>query len=198
MALLSAYLARARRARILPHVRGDVLDIGCQHGQLCGHAADRIDRYVGVDLSESDIEQARRAHPEREFKVINVDDEPLGYDAAFDTIVMGAVVEHIFNLKHLGQGLARALRPDGHVVLTTPTPFGNDAVHRLGAMIGLFSQVAVDDHIVIFNRQRLKIFAHEVGLRLAKHELFQFGCNQVAVLEKPGSSSAVAVEPLKA
>ncbi|MGR3717907.1 MAG: class I SAM-dependent methyltransferase [Thermohalobaculum sp.] len=186
MALLSAYLSRARFARILPHVRGDVLDIGCQHGQLRDHAADRINLYVGIDLLESDIEHARRAHPDCEFKAINVDDEPLGYDAAFDTIVMCAVIEHIFNLKHLGHGLALALRPGGRVVLTTPTPFGNDVIHRLGAMLGLFSQVAADDHIVIFNRKRLEIFAGEAGLRLVMHRLFQLGCNQLAVIEKPG------------
>ena len=191
MPLLSAYLSRARYARILPHVRGDVLDIGCQQGQLRDHAAGRINRYVGIDLSESDIEQARRAHPDCEFKALNLDDEPLGYDAAFDTIVMCAVIEHIFNLKHLGQGLARALRPGGRVVLTTPTPFGNDIVHRLGAKLGLFSQVAADDHIAIFNGKRFEIFAGEVGLRLASHRRFQLGCNQLAILEKPRASAPV-------
>jgi SAM-dependent methyltransferase len=189
MALLSAYLSKTRYARIVPHVRGDVLDIGCQHGQLRAHAAERINRYAGIDLSEEDIRQARRAHPDCEFKALNIDDEPLGYEAAFDTIVLCAVIEHIFNLKHLGQGLALALRPGGRVILTTPTPFGNDVVHNLGAKLGLFSQVAVDDHIVIFNRKRLQIFAGEAGLVLAAHKLFQLGCNQFAILEKPGGST---------
>ena len=89
------------------------------------------------------------------------------------------------NLKHLGNGFTRALKPRGQVILTTPTPFGNDVVHRVGAMLGLFSQTAVDDHIVIFNRKRLEIFAKEAGMQLISHRLFQIGCNQLALLEKP-------------
>lgn len=185
MALLSSYLSRARFAMASPYIRGDVLDIGCQRGQLRDREAARIGRYVGIDLSEADIEEARRHHPDCEFRIVNLDDELLDYEEEFDTIVMLAVIEHIFNLKRLGQGLARALRPGGHVVLSTPTPFGNDVVHRLGATVGLFSQEAADDHIVIFNRKRFEVFAAEVGLRLVKHQLFQFGCNQIAVLGKP-------------
>lgn len=185
MSLLSPYLTRSRMARILPHVRGDVLDIGCQHGQLRAQAAGRTGRYVGIDLSEPALEEARRAHPDCDFWKLNIDDEPLGFDPSFDTIVLSALIEHVFNLKHLGRGLARALRLGGRVVLTTPTPFGNDVVHRWGARFGLFAPSAADDHIVIFNRKRLDIFAREVGLRLVEHRRFQLGCNQLAILEKP-------------
>ena len=71
------------------------------------------------------------------------------------------------------------------MVLTTPTPFGNDVVHCLGAKVGLFSSVAADDHIAIFNRKRPEIFAGEFGLELVEHRTFQVGCNQVAVLQRP-------------
>ncbi len=184
MALLSTYLSRARNAAVLDYIHGDVLDIGCQQGHLRERAAAQIDRYVGIDISEPDIAEARRRHPDCEFEVLNLDDQPLGYEQAFDTIVILAVIEHIFNLKHFGESLSRALKPGGSIVLTTPTPFGNDIVHRLGSAVGLFSQVAADDHIVIFNRKRLEIFANEVGLVLARHQRFQLGCNQLAILSR--------------
>jgi hypothetical protein len=125
----------------------------------------------------------------QQFLLNNVIDRSRAAWPLFALFLRCAVIEHIFNLKHLGHGLALALRPGGRVILTTPTPFGNDVVHNLGAKLGLFSQVAVDDHIVIFNRKRLQIFAGEAGLVLAAHKLFQLGCNQFAILEKPGGST---------
>lgn len=182
---LSSYLSDARMAKIVPHIRGNLLDIGCQRGQLRDQVADQIDGYTGVDLSNEMIAEARVLHPDVAFFTLDLDDEPLEFDSEFDTIVMSAVIEHIFNLKMLGNGLSNALKPNGRIVLTTPTPFGNDVVHRIGSSVGLFSKVAADDHIVIFNRQRCEIFANEFGLRLADYQRFQLGCNQLAVFEKP-------------
>lgn len=184
MALLSKYLSDARFARLAPHISGDVLDIGCQEGQLKARLGGAIASYTGVDMSETAVAAARLAHPGAAFHVLDIDKDPLPFEDAFDTIVMSAVIEHIFNLGLLGAGLSRALRPGGSIVLTTPTPLGNDVVHRLGAAIGLFSPAAANDHIVIFNKKRCEIFAEEFGLRLASHRLFQFGCNQLAILQK--------------
>jgi SAM-dependent methyltransferase len=169
-----------------------VLDIGCQRGELRERLGGRIGRYVGIDLSPSHLAEARRCHPDCEFRLLNIDDEPLGYESEFDTVMMSAVIEHIFNLKHVGRNLARALRPGGQVVLTTPTPLGNDVVHRLGAALGLFARSAADDHIVIFNKKRLETFAKECGLVLAEHRRFQMGCNQMALLRRPADMPAVA------
>lgn len=184
LGLLSGYLARTRYGRVAPLIVGDVLDIGCQHGLLKEQFADRIDSYVGIDIDEDAVRIARERHPECEFHRLDLDEEDLPFDARFDTIVMIAVIEHVFNLKRLAKGIARSLRPGGRLLLTTPTPFGNDVVHRIGSRLGLFSRVAADDHIVIFNRKRLDIFATEVGLSLLQHRTFQLGCNQLAVIER--------------
>ncbi len=77
-----------------------------------------------------------------------------------------------------GRGEQRQCR----LLVTTPTPFGNDIVHRLGAAIGLFAKAAADDHIVIYNRQRFEILAKEFDLKLERYESFGFGCNQLAIL----------------
>lgn len=177
---------------VFPHVKGDVLDIGCQRGELREQLGDRIGRYVGIDLSPLHIAEARKCHPDCEFHLLNIDDEPLDYESEFDTVVMSAVIEHIFNLKHVGRNLARALRPGGQVVLTTPTPLGNDVVHRLGAALGLFARSAADDHIAIFNKKRLEIFAKECGLVLVGHRRFQMGCNQLALLRRPADKPQMA------
>ena len=185
MPLLSQKIAELRVQKIAGYIKGDVLDIGCGHGKLRRMFGGQMTSYTGVDNDEASIEGSRRAHPGDRFLLHNIDEAPLPFDAEFDTVIMTAVIEHIFNLGILGQGIARSLRPGGKAVITTPTPFGNDIVHRLGAMIGLFNPVAVDDHIVIFNKKRFEIFAGEFGLNLAEHSWFQLGCNQIAVLERP-------------
>jgi SAM-dependent methyltransferase len=185
MALLSKYLSKTRFAKLLPYIEGDLLDIGCQRGQLRTMAAGQIGEYTGIDISEDAILEARSLHPDAKFYAMNIDEEPLTFVDKFDTIIMSAVIEHIFNLGILGKGLSRALRPGGRFIFTTPTPFGNDVVHRFGATLGIFSRVAADDHIVIFNKKRCEIFAQEFKLILVEYRTFQFGCNQLAVLEKP-------------
>ena len=185
MAILSVALSEARIKKISPHIKGDVLEIGCGHGQMRERFDGQISRYTGVDMCAESIEAAERAFPQDTFHLANIDDEKLPFTNEFDTVVLTAVIEHIFNLGVLGESIAQALRPGGRAVLTTPTPFGNDIVHRLGAAVGLFDRAAVDDHIVIFNRKRFEIFAGEFGLRLAEHRRFQLGCNQIAILEKP-------------
>jgi SAM-dependent methyltransferase len=185
MALFSNYLSAARMGRLVPSIRGDVLDIGCQHGKFRELAREQMGRYVGMDIDPDQIERARALHPECQFILCDVDETMPEFDEEFDTIVMCAVIEHLFNQKRVMASLARALRPNGRILITTPTPFGNDIVHRLGSAIGVFSSVARDDHIMIYNRLRFKILAREVGLELESHKLFQLGCNQVAILRKP-------------
>lgn len=185
MPLLSKHISGSRYARILPHVAGDVLDIGCQQAQVLEAAAERIDRYVGIDIDEASLEIARARHPEREFVACDVDQGVKGFSEEFDSIVLCAVIEHLFNQKVVFESLAQALKPGGRILLTTPTPLGNDVVHRIGSAIGLFSKLARDDHIMIYNKLRFEILAREVGLEVEQHDLFQVGCNQFVILRKP-------------
>ena len=61
-------------------------------------------------------------------------------------------------------------------------------MHRAGARLGLFSKAAMDGHIVIYNRKRFAILAKEFGVEIERYKRFQFGCNQLVVLKKPGES----------
>lgn len=82
MSLLSAYLVCKRQAVIARHVRGNEPDIGCQQGQLRELLIGRMGRYAGIDRQPADIEEARRRNPDHEFRVLDIDDAPLGYDVA--------------------------------------------------------------------------------------------------------------------
>ena len=71
----------------------------------------------------------------------NLGKDPLDLDRKFDVVLMVALIEQIID----------HLKPGGKIVITTPTMFGNDIVHRIGAKFGLFSKSAVDDYVVTIN-----------------------------------------------
>lgn len=187
MALLSPHLTRARTAVIAPYIHGDVLDLGCgsyETAKIFKQHGDRMSYYCGIERSEESVRRLSEHYPSGHFFAKDLDHDRLELNREFDCILMIALIEHLFNQQHVMSEVANALKPGGIVVITTPTPFGNDIVHRLGAKAGLFAKSAVDDHIVIYNHHRFRIMAREVGLQLKHYRTFQFFCNQLAVLSK--------------
>lgn len=187
-ALLSPFIARQRYARIEGFLKGDVLDLGCGRGQIWEKYGSRLNSYMGVEKSPQRIEQLNQKFPNVSFFRCDLDLEPLHLDKKFDCVLMIALIEHLFNQRFVMEGISQVLRPGGEIIITAPTPLGNDLVHRIGASMGLFAKSAVDDHIVLYNRHRFHILANEMGLSLKYHRYFQLFCNQMAVLEKPASS----------
>ena len=183
MTLLSKYIRNVRLKKASPYIRGDVLDLGCGGALVKDLFRDRIESYVGVERGGTALESVQANHPDARFHSRDLDTDPLKLRRKFDSILMIALIEHLFNQKHVFQEVVGHLRPQGRIVVTTPTVLGNDIVHRLGASVGLFAKSAVDDHIVIYNRKRFHILAKELGLSLERYCTFEFGCNQLAVLK---------------
>lgn len=184
MGLLSERIKVERLTKVVPYVAGDVLDVGCGPAQLIELCDSAIASYTGIEQSPKRVAGLLRKYPQHMFLCRDLDVEPLDLPGNFDVILLVAVIEHIYNQKHLFRQLAALLKPEGRIVITTPTPFGNDVVHWLGAAVGLFSQDAAHDHIVIYNRRRFQKVARDFGLRLEHYRRFQFGCNQLAVFRK--------------
>ena len=182
MAILSKYLQRARLKKISPFLRGDVLDLGCANARVLRDYGSRISHYCGIERSLRKVKQLKKEFPEACFHQCDLDVDRLPLDRQYDCILMLALIEHLFNQKHVMTEVKRALKPEGVVLITTPTVFGNNIVHRLGAVLGLFAKSVVDNHIVIYNRHRFICLAEEVGLELRQHQMFQLFCNQLAVL----------------
>lgn len=99
-----------------------VLDVGCGNGFTAGEFLKRGCQVVGLDLSESGIDLARRTYPAARFEVLAADErvlERLG-EKHFDIVVSTEVVEHLYAPKEYAQGCFAALRPGGRFVCTTP------------------------------------------------------------------------------
>lgn len=183
-ALLGPMIRRQRTRMVAPYIRGDVLEIGCHDAATLERPNPQLGRYVGTDIDDGALMRARQRHPNREFVQNDIDREPLGFSEEFDVVLLVALIEHVMNQRHLLEQCHAALRPGGVLVLTTPTPFGNDIVHRAGARIGLFNASVADHHVVIYDKRRLAAAGALVGFKLLDHRYFQLGCNQLAVLRK--------------
>jgi SAM-dependent methyltransferase len=184
MAFLSKRLAKWRHQQISPFIEGDILDIGCGNALLLRENKSRINHYCGIEQHQSHVEKLGEEFVNCDFLKKDLDNEPLGIDQSFDVILLIAVIEHLWNQRFIFKQLVPLLKEKGKIIITTPTPFGNDIVHPLGAEMGLFSHAAMNNHIVIYNKRRFKILASEFGLKLVKYKRFQFFSNQLAVLSR--------------
>jgi SAM-dependent methyltransferase len=182
MAILSKYLQGARLAMIKPYLKGDILDLGCANARVLRDYGSRISHYCGIERSPKKVKRLKKEFPDACFHQCDLDADRLPVDRQYDCILMTALIEHLFNQKHVMTEVKRVLKPEGVILITTPTVFGNDIVLRLGATLGLFAKSVVDNHIVIYNRHRFIILARKIGLELRQHRTFQLFCNQIAVL----------------
>jgi SAM-dependent methyltransferase len=178
--LLTPWVRENRNQIASRYVRGAVLDIGCGLGTIIPMLS--VDQpYVGVDVNVALIEYLRRQFPGRRFEVRDLDREPLVLgDARFDTALMIAVVEHLVNPEGALREIHRYLRPDGQLVMTTPTPLGHH-VHRWGTRLGLFVPEAARDHKGRFDHHNMAQLLGRVGMTIQHYHRFQWGFNQLFV-----------------
>lgn len=183
----SGALQASRYRQVLPWMRGDLLEVGCGLSELASNTPAAVTSYTGCDLKPSTVDRLTKQYPQHRFAAIDLDmsDFPADF-GPFDTILAAAVIEHLFNLRSAMERLVAVLRPGGRIVLTTPTPIGNDVVLPLTALVGLTSKDAHADHIAILNKRRFRHLSSEVGLELTRYHRFQLGFNALAVMELPG------------
>ncbi|MCB1017169.1 MAG: class I SAM-dependent methyltransferase [Acidimicrobiales bacterium] len=104
---------------------GAALDVGCGDGRGTHELALRLGagyRWTGVDFSGRAIAFARLMAPDLSFEV--QDGEALAAaDASYDLVVAREVIEHVPppDVAAFVAELRRVLRPDGRLLVTTPT-----------------------------------------------------------------------------
>ncbi len=184
MAIFSRFLAKWRYHIVSPYIAGKVLDIGCGNAAVNLLFKDSIESYYGIDCNRQNIDSLKDQTGNSNFFCRDLDIDLIAIDEKFDVILMVAVIEHIWNQRFLMEQLINMLKLSGRIVITSPSPFGNDIVHSFGSMIGLFARTAVVDHVVIYNKRRFLNLAEHFELKLIKYKRFQFFCNQLVVFQK--------------
>jgi len=92
-----------------------VLEIGCAVGMLL--AALKPSRGVGVDFAAGMIRRARARHPELEF--IEADAQDLGIEGEFDFIILSDLVNDLWDVQAVFEGLGKIASPHTRLVINT-------------------------------------------------------------------------------
>lgn len=149
-----------------------VLDAGSGPGDLVAALhADGLD-VLGMDVAPRAVERARESHPGCRFVAHSVEDLPWPVEAgSFDAVVAFEVIEHLLRPRRLLEGAAEALRPGGHLALTTPY---HGRVKNLAlAALAFDRHFAVEgDHIRFFSDRALRCLLEACGLTVVRVEHF--------------------------
>jgi ubiquinone/menaquinone biosynthesis C-methylase UbiE len=99
----------------------DVIDVGCGTGYGTAHLAEVAKSIIGIDLSKSAINWAKRRYPGVHY--VQMDAQKLEFpDRTFDLIFSSENFEHLADQKSHVKELARILRADGLCFVATPNP----------------------------------------------------------------------------
>ncbi|MED4081632.1 methyltransferase domain-containing protein [Halalkalibacterium halodurans] len=91
-----------------------VLDLGCGTGDLTEQIHQLGSRVIGVDVSESMIEQAKGKFPHLDFQVAEATD--LSFSETFDAVFSNAVLHWIKDAEEALTVIYRSLKPGGRFV----------------------------------------------------------------------------------
>ncbi len=177
---LSSLLQYWRTKKALPWIKEPVLEIGCGNGYLVKFMKNK-EQYLGVDIQESFIENAKSKHPSCTFIKLEVGKDKFPH-RKFGSIVLLAVAEHLENIDAVFLQLKKNLSPGGRIIITTPT-IQADKILKTGSKFGLFSREALEEHNHYFDEEELKSLLSKDGFKVIYYSKFQFGLNQIIVGE---------------
>ena len=139
-----------------------VLEVGCGDASFTRSLAALSSRVTAVDISASQIERNKRAHPEIKFVQHDVA-QPFPFaNEAFDVIWCSEVLEHLFDPGFAVCEMQRVLAPGGRLLVTVP-------YHGVikDVLIALFKWEEhfspTNPHIRFFTRKTLSQLAASAG-----------------------------------
>ena len=105
-----------------PHIKSkqtSILDFGCAKGGLLFYLKEKYTNLTGVDPSSQCIDIVKEMGIEAH--VGSFLDIPQSIaDNTYDLIILGSVLEHVFDFKSVFQTMNRLLKPDGKIFIEVP------------------------------------------------------------------------------
>ena len=127
---------------ILENCKGkEVLNIGCLSADKKAKLhkeIGRVARYVlGIDIFKSDLENCTKANAQN-FEL----------SRKFDIVVVGEVIEHLWNLEGMFKSVEKVLRKNGKLIITTPNAYAPIFLKN-----AIFGKVVPNDpnHVLLFD-----------------------------------------------
>jgi ubiquinone/menaquinone biosynthesis C-methylase UbiE len=106
---------------LLPSPKGLAVDVGCGEGRWTRALRAAGHETVGVDRSETLIDEARKADPEGAYEVATIDALPFA-DGAAALVLCVNVLPHVLDLERAATELVRVCAADGVLVLGLAHP----------------------------------------------------------------------------
>lgn len=103
----------------------------------------------------------------------------LDFDADFDVVLITEIIEHLAHPDDFLKKIAQAVKPGGHIVMTTPN--GEYFLNRLPKFSDCSDpsqfestqfQPNSDGHIFLLHLDEVEALAHQVGLSIVENRLF--------------------------
>ena len=189
MKAIDRWLQRYRMSVAKPWIpsRARLLDIGCHRGELLTRMARRLRLGVGIDPLADAREIGNLRILRGTFPSDSVDGE-------FDAITMLAVLEHMGDLPRIAERCRALLAPGGRVIITVPSACV-DPILSVLLSLRLIDGMSLEEHHGFHPSEAVRAF-ERVGLNCVCRRRFQFGLNNLFVLERPAPAAAPAsVEP---
>jgi len=146
-----------------------VLDVGCGNGSVAAEIAKRGCKVVGIDMSETGVQLARRNCPSGRFEVFPADADLLRNlgEEPFDVVYSLEVIEHLYHPQSFIDGCFSATRHGGKFVCSTPYHgyAKNLMISLMNGWDKHHNPTQEGEHIKFFSRKTLSRLLEQTGFR---------------------------------
>jgi 2-polyprenyl-3-methyl-5-hydroxy-6-metoxy-1,4-benzoquinol methylase len=137
------------------------LDIGCATGLLLNYVREKGWSTKGVEICKPSVEYARKRFGLDIF--LGTLEEAAFPSDSFEVVHFSHVIEHVPYPKKMLIEIRRILKPDGHIIVTTPNIAGGHALFARASWRSL-----IPDHIYLFSQKTLRKLLELSGYRVVK------------------------------
>lgn len=136
--------------------------------------------YIGIDpLVDSQVLQHYK-----NVKLINKKFEVAKLSEKADVIVLFAVLEHVEDPTNLLHAATKLLKPDGVIVITTPSPLARYPLEFFSYVLGIIAKREIDEHKRYPDRAFLLGLRKKLKGLVFSQEYFELGLNNLCVVSK--------------
>lgn len=187
--ILDKFIAKIRYIQVNKYIKenGYIVDIGCgQEGSFLLSHKDKIAQGYGLDHKIVN-------HNVGNISFINNQDNrqlPI-LKNSIDVVFLNAVLEHLQNPKDVLLEALALLKPDGIIVMTTPTPLAKPILEFMAYNLHIINEAEIREHVHYYSRKDIESLVSDLNkvypVKLINYEKFEIGLNSLIVIERMGS-----------
>lgn len=98
----------------------NILDIGCYDGTLLSLIKNRNNAFYGLEASDWGVEKSKGKGINVQKYFFNGENNLPSLNEFFDAVIIGEIIEHIFDTDFFLEEIKRILKPGGRIVISTP------------------------------------------------------------------------------